>query len=105
MGSLMSYKRPQGFGRVTVKKSGLKPSRWKAGCGESRTSGLERGKGWGALPIVTEEEVEPPKRNNCQTCKIFVIMQLKEKNRPTKTNKKTIPKELKKKVDKIVKKM
>jgi hypothetical protein len=45
MGSLMSYKRPQGFGRVTVKKSGLKPSRWKAGCGESRTSGLERGKG------------------------------------------------------------
>jgi hypothetical protein len=45
MGSPMSYKRPHGFGRVPVKKSGLKPLRWKAGCGESRTSGLERGKG------------------------------------------------------------
>jgi hypothetical protein len=42
MGSLMSYKRPQGFGRIPVKKSGPEPSRWKAGCGESRTSGLER---------------------------------------------------------------
>ena len=29
-----------------------KPS-WKAGCGESRTSGLERGKGREALPIAT----------------------------------------------------
>lgn len=45
MGSLMSYKRPHGSGRVPVKESGLEPSRWKAGCGESRTSGLERGKG------------------------------------------------------------
>ena len=49
MGSLMCYKRPPGISRVPVKKSGLKdtwkPSRWKAGYGESRTSGLERGKG------------------------------------------------------------
>ena len=45
MGSLLSYKRLHGFGRVPVKKSGLKPSSWKAGGGESRTSGLERGKG------------------------------------------------------------
>ena len=49
MGSHTGYKRPRGFGKVPVKKSGpkdtLKPSRWKAGCGESRTSGLERGKG------------------------------------------------------------
>ena len=53
MGSLTCYKRPQGFGRVPVKKSGFKPSCWKAGCGESRTSGLERGKGCKALPIAT----------------------------------------------------
>jgi hypothetical protein len=59
MGSLVSYKRPQGFGRVTVKKSGPKPSRWKAGCGESRTSGLERGKGCKALPIATGAKHRP----------------------------------------------
>lgn len=53
MSSLLSYKRPHGFGRVTVKKSGLKSSRWKAGCVERRTSGLERGKGREALPIAT----------------------------------------------------
>ena len=53
MSSLLSYKRPHGFGRVTVKKSGLKSSRWKAGCVERRMSGLERGKGREALPIAT----------------------------------------------------
>lgn len=45
MGSLLSYKRPYGFGRVTAKGSGLKPPTWKAGCVERRPSGLERGKG------------------------------------------------------------
>jgi hypothetical protein len=50
MSSLLSYKRPHGFGRVTVKKSGLKSSRWKAGCVERRTSGLEWGKGRETLP-------------------------------------------------------
>jgi hypothetical protein len=44
MGSA-SYKRPSDVSRVPVKASGLKPPSWKAGCGESRTSGLERGKG------------------------------------------------------------
>jgi hypothetical protein len=45
MGSLLSYQRPPGFGRVSAKKSGLEPSRWKAGYGESHLSSLERGKG------------------------------------------------------------
>src|SRR5919108_6027503 len=53
MSSLLSYKRPHGFGRVTVKKSGLKSSAGKAGCVERRMSGLERGKGREALPIAT----------------------------------------------------
>ncbi len=39
------YKRPHGERRVSVKNSGHKPLPRKAGCGESRTSGLERGKG------------------------------------------------------------
>jgi hypothetical protein len=41
MGSA-SYKRPPDVSRVSAKASGLKPPSWKAGCGESRTSGLER---------------------------------------------------------------
>jgi hypothetical protein len=53
MGSLLSYKRPQGFGRVTVKKSGLKSSRWKAECVERRPLRLEGGKDCKVLPILT----------------------------------------------------
>lgn len=36
-------------GQATGTSTGV----WKAGCGETRTSGLERGKGREALPIVT----------------------------------------------------
>ena len=41
------------YGKLTVKESSRELSHWKAGCGESRTSGLGRGKGCKALPIVT----------------------------------------------------
>lgn len=50
----MSYKRPHGFGRVPVKKSGLKPSRWKAECVERRPLRLEGGKDCKVLPILTD---------------------------------------------------
>ena len=51
LGSRLSYKRPHSFGRVTVKKSGPKSSRWKAGCVERRTSGLERAATRGRLRV------------------------------------------------------
>jgi hypothetical protein len=72
MGSLMSYKRPQGFGRIPVKKSGPEPSRWKAGCGESRTSGLERRKGCKALPIATGYERGCVSMEHIQPAKLFL---------------------------------
>jgi hypothetical protein len=48
-----------------TKMSGLLPRSsvvvtWKAGCGESRTSGLEWGKDREVLPITTGEVVIPP---------------------------------------------
>jgi len=43
--SSVCYKRPHDASRVPVETSGHKPPTRKAGCDESRTSGLERGKG------------------------------------------------------------
>ena len=48
-----------------IRRSGLLPRSsvvvtWKAGCGESRTSGLEWGKDREVLPITTGEVVIPP---------------------------------------------
>src|SRR5437762_14054937 len=50
----------------TPKMSGLLPRSsvvvtWKAGCGESRTSGLEWGKDREVLPITTGEVAIPPR--------------------------------------------
>src|SRR4029434_8451776 len=71
----MSDKRPHGFGRVPVKKSGLKPSRWKAECVERRPLRLEGGKDCKVLPILTvseagqlgEPHVEREARSYCLT--------------------------------------
>ena len=52
-GEPLSDKRPQGFGRVPVKKSGLNPLRWKAECVERRPLRLEGGKDCKVLPILT----------------------------------------------------
>ena len=52
-GSLLSDKRPQGCGRVPVKQSGCKPSRWTAACVERRPRRLEGGKDCKVLPILT----------------------------------------------------
>jgi len=64
MGSLLSYKRPQGFGRVTVKKSGLKSSRWKAECVARRPLRLEGGKDCKVLHILTLKPLRLPLRQN-----------------------------------------
>ena len=53
MGRLLSDKRPHGFGRVPVKKSGPKPLRWQAECVERRPLRLEGGKDCKVLPILT----------------------------------------------------
>ena len=45
-GEPWSDKRPQGCGRVPVKKSGLEPLRWKAECVERRLLRLEGVKDW-----------------------------------------------------------
>src|SRR5882724_5928066 len=52
-GEPLSDKRPQDFGRVPVKKRGLKPLRWKAECVERRPLRLEGGKDCKVLPILT----------------------------------------------------
>jgi hypothetical protein len=63
------YVRNHGYGLLVrpwdTKMSGLLPRSsvvvtWKAGCGESRTSGLEWGKDREVLPITTGEVVIPP---------------------------------------------
>ena len=62
----MSDKRPQGFSRVTVKQSGLKPLRWKAECVERRPLRLEGGKDCKVLPILTvkSDEEHPQDRES-----------------------------------------